>query len=77
MDEHMERCLEHLMMIASNNGLAYPNAMKASMAAYMEVREENVKQDLAFPHDMPVYMALIPLVTLLLRRKDKGESGWK
>jgi hypothetical protein len=77
MDEHMERCLDHMYMIASNNGLAYPNAQKAAMDAYMEVREENVKQDLAFPHDLKVYMALIPLVTLLLRRKDNGESGWK
>jgi S-adenosylmethionine hydrolase len=44
MDEHMERCLDHMYMIASNNGLAYPNAQKAAMDAYMEVREENVKQ---------------------------------
>ena len=75
MDEHLKRCIDYMMMIASNDGTSYPNAHEAAIAAYMEVREEN--ENLAVPRDLKVYMALIPLVTLLLRRKDNGGSGWK
>lgn len=76
MDEHLERCIDYMYMIASNDGASYPHARVAAYQALRVLRQDN-ERDRAYPHDLDMYRALTPLVTLLLRRKDNGESGWK